>query len=279
MTCYQVWVNKDNNFEFVFWWEYKNNNWVKIYDMSGNEVFSIDMPFGDAHFITNLPDAMYTVKTFHDDFEKPIQEFIIGKPPAPEIEYDIVKTDSIPPVFSESGNLLFDNYSFLSSVSAVRNPWLFVGDMADDRTSSSGWLSYDITPFAGARILNVSLEFNTSRQYGDPSTLGFLIAITIKYFDDGWGEHPISTVISHIIGRTVLRIFPESFGDGNFTVTSDDLESELLDVLLERDSRFQLAVSVYAISHNGIQDGFEYNKNDIHLNVTYQRSLTGSDYR
>jgi len=79
MTCFQVWVNADNNFEFVFWWEYKNNNWVKIYDMEGNEVFFIDMPYGAANFEANLPDGIYTVKTFHDGFEDPIQEFIIGK--------------------------------------------------------------------------------------------------------------------------------------------------------------------------------------------------------
>ena len=60
--------------------EYRNNNWVKIYDTLGNEVFSIDMPFGDARFEADLPDGMYTVKTFHDGFETPIQEFIIGKP-------------------------------------------------------------------------------------------------------------------------------------------------------------------------------------------------------
>ena len=80
MTCYQVWINEDNEFEFVFWWEYANNNWVKIYDMAGNEVFSIDMPYGAANFIADLPDGMYTVKTFHNGFETPIQEFLIGKP-------------------------------------------------------------------------------------------------------------------------------------------------------------------------------------------------------
>jgi hypothetical protein len=80
MTCYQVWINESNNFEFVFWWEYANNNWVKIYDMQGNEVFSIDMPKGNARFEANLPDGMYTVKTFHDDMSTSIQEFVIGKP-------------------------------------------------------------------------------------------------------------------------------------------------------------------------------------------------------
>jgi len=80
MTCYQVWINENNDFEFVFWWEYKNNNWVKIYDMAGNEVFSIDMEKGNAHFEADLPDGFYTVKTFHDGFETPIQEFLIGKP-------------------------------------------------------------------------------------------------------------------------------------------------------------------------------------------------------
>jgi len=80
MTCYQVWINEDNKFEFVFWWEYKNNNWVKIYDMAGVEVFSIDMTYGKADFEADLPDGIYTVKTFHNGFENPIQEFVIGKP-------------------------------------------------------------------------------------------------------------------------------------------------------------------------------------------------------
>jgi hypothetical protein len=80
MTCYQVWINEDNNFEFVFFWEYANNNWVKIYDMAGNEVFSIDMEKGNARFEADLPDGIYTVKTFHNGFETPIQEFLIGKP-------------------------------------------------------------------------------------------------------------------------------------------------------------------------------------------------------
>ncbi len=79
MTCSSVWINSDNAFEFVFFWEYADNNWVKIYDMAGNEVFSIDMPYGDAHFTADLPDGMYTVKTFNDQPE-PIQEFVIGKP-------------------------------------------------------------------------------------------------------------------------------------------------------------------------------------------------------
>jgi len=47
--------------------------------MQGDKLFSIDMPYGDAHFTVNLPDGMYTVKTFNNQPE-PIQEFIIGKP-------------------------------------------------------------------------------------------------------------------------------------------------------------------------------------------------------
>jgi hypothetical protein len=31
------------------------------------------------YLIVNLPDGMYTVKTFHDQ-PKPIKEFVIGKP-------------------------------------------------------------------------------------------------------------------------------------------------------------------------------------------------------
>jgi hypothetical protein len=80
MQCWQVWINGANQFEFLFFWPYYSNNWIKIYDTQGNEVFSIDMPKGDPHFTADLPDGMYTVKTFHDGFEKPLQEFVIGKP-------------------------------------------------------------------------------------------------------------------------------------------------------------------------------------------------------
>ena len=83
MTCYQVWINENNNFEFVFFWEYKNNSWVMIYDMAGNEVFSIDMEYGKARFEADLPDSMHNVKTFHEE-GKILQEFIIRKP-APEM--------------------------------------------------------------------------------------------------------------------------------------------------------------------------------------------------
>ena len=78
MVCYQVWINEDNKFELVFWWEYRDNNWVKIYDMSGNLVYEVDMPYGNPHIIVDLPDGMYTVKTFNDQPE-PLQTFVIGK--------------------------------------------------------------------------------------------------------------------------------------------------------------------------------------------------------
>jgi len=78
MTCYRVWINEDNNFQFLFWYPYRDNNWVKIYDMSGKEVFVIDMPYDNPNLMVDLPDGMYTVKTFNDQPE-PIQTFVIGK--------------------------------------------------------------------------------------------------------------------------------------------------------------------------------------------------------
>jgi hypothetical protein len=79
MTCWQVWVNQDDAFEFIFVWEYYNNNHVQIFDMNGNLVFTTDMKKGDAHFVAALPDGMYTVKTFHEAGHI-LQEFVIGKP-------------------------------------------------------------------------------------------------------------------------------------------------------------------------------------------------------
>ena len=79
MQCWQVWINQDNAFEFVFVWEYYNNNHVQIFDMAGNLVFATDMQKGNARFVAALPDGMYMVKTFHEAGHI-LQEFVIGKP-------------------------------------------------------------------------------------------------------------------------------------------------------------------------------------------------------
>ena len=78
MTCWQVWINEDNNFQFIFWYPYKDKNWVRIYDMEGNMVYEVDVPLDDPNIIVDLPDGFYTVKTFHD--QEMLQEFLIGKP-------------------------------------------------------------------------------------------------------------------------------------------------------------------------------------------------------
>jgi hypothetical protein len=80
LVCQKVWVNEKGNFQFVFWYAYRDNNWVKIYDMTGKEVYSINMPYDNPQFEVSLPDGMYTVKTFSIDKVTPIQTFIIGKP-------------------------------------------------------------------------------------------------------------------------------------------------------------------------------------------------------
>ena len=79
MTCYQVWVNEDNKFQFVFWYPYRDNNWVRIYDMNDKMVYEIDMPYDNPNLIVDLPDGMYTVKTFTVGSTEPIQTFVIGK--------------------------------------------------------------------------------------------------------------------------------------------------------------------------------------------------------
>jgi hypothetical protein len=79
MTCKQVWVNEDNKFQFSFIYPYRDNNWVRIYDMAGIMVYEVDMPYDNPNIIVDLPDGTYTVKTFHDQIA-PIQEFVIGKP-------------------------------------------------------------------------------------------------------------------------------------------------------------------------------------------------------
>jgi hypothetical protein len=79
MACLRVWINEDNKFQFSFIYPYADNNHVKIFDMAGNLVYEVDMPYDNPNIIVDLPDGMYTVKTFHDQPE-PLQTFVIGKP-------------------------------------------------------------------------------------------------------------------------------------------------------------------------------------------------------
>lgn len=78
MTCWQVWINEDNDFQFIFWYLYRDNNWVRIYNMEDNLVFEVDLSINDPNLIVDLPDGFYIVKTFHHDTL--LQEFLIGKP-------------------------------------------------------------------------------------------------------------------------------------------------------------------------------------------------------
>ena len=258
MTCYQVWVNKDNNFEFVFWWEYKSSNWVKIYDMAGNEVFSIDMPFGNAHFIANLPDGMYTVKTFHDGFEKAIQEFIIGKPP---VRVAIMRTYT--PIISEGGEIERDSPGFgLVRVGYDPNHF-YVGDNFFNRRLD-GYLSYDISGLALATRDNIqytSLEFNIWQILGNPSTLGSVWVEAVDY-----GARPIVGEDINLPGL-FLQLYPGA-GDGNFTVTADSLKTALQNAIATGKSRFQIRVHT-ALETNGnhFDDKYEYRQSDIYLTV------------
>ncbi len=77
--CWQVWVNEQNQFEFVFVWEYANNNHVQILDKDGNIVFYIDLPKGDCQFVADLPDGTYTVQNYHE-YGHILREFVISKP-------------------------------------------------------------------------------------------------------------------------------------------------------------------------------------------------------
>ena len=79
MVCRNVWVNENGNFQFIFWYPYRDNNWVRIYEMSGKMVYEVDMPYDNPNLIVDLPNGMYTVKTFTVGSTEPIQTFIIGK--------------------------------------------------------------------------------------------------------------------------------------------------------------------------------------------------------
>lgn len=249
MTCYQVWVNKDNNFEFVFWWEYKSNNWVKIYDMAGKEVFSIDMPYGDAHFIANLPDGMYTVKTFHDGFEKPIQKFVIGKPTPEHSEgyVDVAVFRAFSPVLSEGGIITVVPGRW----DAVRTFDILVGDSLYNNPIK-GYISFDITGLEASHIHDVSVIFYASQILGHPTELG---TIFVRVVDWGTGS-----IVNEDIDLTGELLFSSRTVDGDFTVWVSSLETALKNAITAGKTRFQLQIHMSPLDTNGnnATDAFVY---------------------
>ncbi len=79
LTVWQVGCNDDGHLEFIFVYPYKDNNWLTIYDMNGNEIHREDISYSNPRTVVSLPDGMYTVKTFHSEGHI-IQEFTVGLP-------------------------------------------------------------------------------------------------------------------------------------------------------------------------------------------------------
>ncbi len=78
-TVWQVDCNDEGHLEFIFVYPYKDNNWLTIYDMVGSEVYKEDISYSNPRTVVDLPDGMYTVKTFHLEGHI-IQEFMVGLP-------------------------------------------------------------------------------------------------------------------------------------------------------------------------------------------------------
>lgn len=80
LVCAQINIieSSPSVFELIFFYEYADNNWVRIYDMEGNLVFEVDFPHGHPTVIVDLPDGMYNVEVFHEE-GKILQKFVIGK--------------------------------------------------------------------------------------------------------------------------------------------------------------------------------------------------------
>ncbi len=78
-TVWQVDCNDEGHLEFIFVYPYKDNNWLTIYDMAGNEIHREDISYSNPRTTVALPDGTYTVKTFHSEGHI-IQEFTVGLP-------------------------------------------------------------------------------------------------------------------------------------------------------------------------------------------------------
>ena len=79
LTVWQVNCLDNNQLEFIFLYPYRDNNWLTIYDGQGNEVYREDISYSNPRTVVELPDGMYTVKTFKSE-GRIIQEFSIGLP-------------------------------------------------------------------------------------------------------------------------------------------------------------------------------------------------------
>ncbi len=168
----------------------------------------------------------------------------------------VLINENVPHVPSEGG--------YIEGLSVNTSGCIYAGD-SDNNNSCEGYMSYDITEFAGVTITDADLAFTLKKEFGDPSFYDSFDIGTIVY----WGPNPISMGLVNASSSSIQEF--SSSGSGSFTCTASKLKEALQKAIDDGKTRFQIRIYFSGPSctdDNNDWDGWEYDQSGVVLNVT-----------
>lgn len=132
-------------------------------------------------------------------------------------------------------------------------------------STSSGFISFDITPLAGSQIEDAVLSLSSPTIKGDPS---YFDNIYINIINWGTGPPPLNMFTAE---GTIVQGFPIGSG-GNIMCNNNILKTGLQQAVDNNNPRFQLRLffAGYFSMEDDVVDTWTYNTNNIRLNVRFR---------
>jgi hypothetical protein len=139
---------------------------------------------------------------------------------------------------------------------------IFIGD-SNNNKPVRGLISYDISDLSDANITKASLTLDLKLKWGDPAAFNSF-SLCSAY----WGTGPI--VQADFMSPCRIGIGSFGIGNGNITIDTGGLEDAVQDAIDQNWDRLQIMFWFSILTDgNNTWDGWEYEQNDIKLNIEY----------
>ncbi|HAJ95773.1 MAG TPA: hypothetical protein DCP02_06025 [Actinobacteria bacterium] len=139
---------------------------------------------------------------------------------------------------------------------------IVIGDDLDNVTHK-GFISFNITPLAGATITEAILTMSIVNSAGDLSEFNNFYIGSMH-----WGERlPNTTDFNATVSAKIIEL--SSSGDGNIVCSNNTLKTEIQKAIDSDWSRFQAKAYFSGSSNDNSNDWWHYKKSGVTLKVKY----------
>ena len=144
--------------------------------------------------------------------------------------------------------------------------YIFVGDH-EYNIPCRGFLSFNISPFIGIKLVDCSITMSKQTFEGDPTIFGPLMLYNVD-----WGAHPIELNDFDLQGPFIASKVLSS-GDETITISSVELKNLVQSALDTGKERFQIKLEFNypSTDSNGSHDRFWFTYSDIHFVASFTR--------